>query len=1374
MLRTQTAVLFLFALLFGTVLDAQEDESCFSFELESRSVLANEPFCVDVKANGFEELLLFQWSIRYDPSVLEFTEVTNFNLPGSSENNFGRISEGPDGALMGVSWSSPSLSAIDIDDSAPLFSICFQPLVGTGITYVEFYDYPTPFEVIIDPQESKSLSVGLSSAEIRIGEEMPNDLSIEQICLQPGNCDNLGATSVEVAMAGRGALLSYNWTGLGGVTTDNPVFEAPIPGFYQLEVVDAEGNRARGGVFISESIREKLVFASVEPIPCDQETGGRINLTARDPNASYSFLWSNGATTQSLEDIAPGIYTVTITNTRNACQSLELFEMPYRQIEGDTEVICLGEDFVNVRALLYGVAYDELLTFEWNTGETIIASNESQVQIPLVENDAYAVTITTEDDCSIVLEGELPVCDMGVDPPIIYDGCLVHEIGQTVVEQGEIACVDVRVRGFKDMLTFQYTLQWDPEKLDFREVSNLNSNLRLSNFGLAGNSVENGTLTTSWVDEGSPRGATIEDGEILYSLCFKVLSDSGVAPVTLQDATAGIEASWTPDLLNSSSSIPFSIIDGGFYLDINPMDYPRITDLCVSGSGCGDTRSERITVTVMDGVSPYTYNWEGPDNFSSQASSFEAPSLGVYYLTVGDANGATATATVQVKDTDVYPNTLARITSVSCDATEDGSIKLNEITDPLAYSFLWSNGETTRDISNLSVGAYTVTITENARGCTTVESYEVHPEDIRASLYYSCTDSLTAEVTAAVILGRKEEFTFSWSSGIVEVDSVLSTIQVMQGDTVNVAINNDRGCTYVSQLIVPECPAPTDDNEFTASFGYNCSESGESAIVTAYVFGNPLETYTYIWNTGFVEEDVRSSSITVPTGSIYSVMITDSSGGTEVLGGIKPDCSGPEPLVLSIGEANTSPGSSVCLAVRAENFNNILGLQYAVSWDPVLLELASLQHFSLPDLDESHFNFGADNYVNGSVNLSWIDPSGFGASLANDALLYEMCFDVTGDEGEVAVFFDAESLQLEVVNENVESVIPSFKDGLVIINGEERVWPGDTDNNEVANHYDLLNIGLAYGAVGPIREGADLTWRGQIASDWNATTPDTGVDFKHVDSNGDGVINALDTTAISLNWGRAVNLMPNPLEEYRSSSGEPKTTGAPIFIEALPVQPGETVSFNVNLGDDDNPVTGAYGVAFSIVYDPLAVVYGSVSASFENSWLGQLGEDMIALYRDDPNQHRLHIALTRIDQVEVDGSGAIGQISMTIEDVIFRDREYEMPFRVENVRLIRADEEEVQVVQKQTIGTILDTPLSSEERLPSSQIKLFPNPTYNFVQIDYQKVEIDRIQLLNLQGKVLREYQATDRISLQDLQPSTYLLRFMGPQGVVLKKMVKL
>ena len=38
-----------------------------------------------------------------------------------------------------------------------------------------------------------------------------------------------------------------------------------------------------------------------------------------------------------------------------------------------------------------------------------------------------------------------------------------------------------------------------------------------------------------------------------------------------------------------------------------------------------------------------------------------------------------------------------------------------------------------------------------------------------------------------------------------------------------------------------------------------------------------------------------------------------------------------------------------------------------------------------------------------------------------------------------------------------------FEALLVVVVEEDLVWPGDTDSDGIANHFDILNIGLGYG-----------------------------------------------------------------------------------------------------------------------------------------------------------------------------------------------------------------------------------------------------------------------------------------------------------------------
>ena len=54
-------------------------------------------------------------------------------------------------------------------------------------------------------------------------------------------------------------------------------------------------------------------------------------------------------------------------------------------------------------------------------------------------------------------------------------------------------------------------------------------------------------------------------------------------------------------------------------------------------------------------------------------------------------------------------------------------------------------------------------------------------------------------------------------------------------------------------------------------------------------------------------------------------------------------------------------------------------------------------------------------------------------------------------------------------------------DTVVVFNHDACVWPGDADNDGVANNQDLLAIGLAYGNSGPIRSNASLNWNPQPA-----------------------------------------------------------------------------------------------------------------------------------------------------------------------------------------------------------------------------------------------------------------------------------------------------
>ena len=115
-------------------------------------------------------------------------------------------------------------------------------------------------------------------------------------------------------------------------------------------------------------------------------------------------------------------------------------------------------------------------------------------------------------------------------------------------------------------------------------------------------------------------------------------------------------------------------------------------------------------------------------------------------------------------------------------------------------------------------------------------------------------------------------------------------------------------------------------------------------------------------------------------------------------------------------------------------------------------------------------------------------------------------------------------------------------DNLCVTPGSDEVWPGDVNTDNIANHFDLLPVAIAFANEGPTRPNESTTWEGRPAPDWEQQFPN-GTNYKHADTDGNGKINAADIAAIADNFllthGEVV-----PFEPIEASPNNPK-----LFIE---------------------------------------------------------------------------------------------------------------------------------------------------------------------------------------------------------------------------------
>ena len=197
---------------------------------------------------------------------------------------------------------------------------------------------------------------------------------------------------------------------------------------------------------------------------------------------------------------------------------------------------------------------------------------------------------------------------------------------------------------------------------------------------------------------------------------------NGCAPYTYQWQGSAGSGSDTLGLL--AGTYVFSIFDAGGRLWRDTIIVPAADGLVLQAFGepvtCHGANDASLSVSPWNGQPPYQYHWS--DGASTQGIGPLAP--GAYAVTATDAYGCTATFGLQVAQPDTLAYT-ATITSATSTVSADGTIEVSFVgggTPP--YELSWGSGDTSALQTGLTVGIYSLTITDGQH-CTKVAEFEV-------------------------------------------------------------------------------------------------------------------------------------------------------------------------------------------------------------------------------------------------------------------------------------------------------------------------------------------------------------------------------------------------------------------------------------------------------------------------------------------------------------------------------------------------------------------------------------------------------------------------------------------------------------------------
>ncbi|OWY23346.1 T9SS C-terminal target domain-containing protein [Sphingobacteriales bacterium UPWRP_1] len=334
------------------------------------------------------------------------------------------------------------------------------------------------------------------------------------------------------------------------------------------------------------------------------------------------------------------------------------------------------------------------------------------------------------------------------------------------------------------------------------------------------------------------------------------------------------------------------------------------------------------------------------------------------------------------------------------------------------------------------------------------------------------------------------------------------------------------------------------------------------------------------------------------------------------------------------------------------------------------------------------------------------------------------------------------------------------------------VWPGDADNNGIANNYDVLAIGLGYDLAGPARTDASLNWVGQDADDWSdylGSVPDSlggggttlgYFNAKYADCNGNGAINAEDTVAVSVNYGLT-----------HGKTGSDADEDAPMLYFNLPpvVEEDSWVSADVLLGEPGTMVNNIHGIAFTFNFDTVMVDPASVSFSFDtDSWLGS--ESNLS-FTKNLSGGLTDAAYTRTDHNNVSGYGKIGTVHFfVIDNIDGKNQSGEAPLLqiwASNAATVNAAGQLVQL-NTQTASADIATGLTPHTPA-NTPIAVYPNPANQWFTVFTNAGQTGQITLYSLQGQSVFtsavSSTGTTAIDTRQLAPGMYLLQLQTPTG---------
>ena len=362
---------------------------------------------------------------------------------------------------------------------------------------------------------------------------------------------------------------------------------------------------------------------------------------------------------------------------------------------------------------------------------------------------------------------------------------------------------------------------------------------------------------------------------------------------------------------------------------------------------CSNLNSGSILLSTSGGSGQYSYEWSGPDNFSSNTQSISDLGAGSYTVTVKDLRNpdcSPAQLTITLDQENDMMAGVNVLSDVYCDNSLSGTLEANITGGMPPFTYTWSHGVEGATADDLTPGSYTVTVTD-LNGCTAASTLEIGSENrlevVLIGNDIKCFGEDSGNVQA-VVTGGQEPYEITWSNGMIG-----ESLPDLAEGSYTATIHDASGCTITESIqiisteeeIVLSCDI-TDVTCFGTSDGSILVNAENATLPIEYILGSQRQTHNLFSNLAAGE---------------YLVQIIDANGCEQST--LMEVRNAPEILIDLVTENEVARGTDVTLEVEMLNTTGSINYEWKAP-DPSIL---SCLDCSTPVIS------GIENSFSGSV-----------------------------------------------------------------------------------------------------------------------------------------------------------------------------------------------------------------------------------------------------------------------------------------------------------------------------------------------------------------------------------------------------------------------